>query len=164
MLPEKNSRRVVRPFVSPYVRTSRIRVRPITSEVGFFLTISQKCSPYWDDVTRATFALLPWRSMSQHGLTAKSCPAHNFVIWSPIYTLLTGMITISRRRVARNIWVAILKAKVTAWPCSKIVSDPDLCYLKSDFTTILTNYFSVSNTYSGSITCSCCYIFPDLER
>jgi len=42
MLPEKNSRRVVRPFVSPYVRTSRIRVRPITSEVGFFLTISQK--------------------------------------------------------------------------------------------------------------------------
>jgi len=34
-----------------------------------------------------------------------------------------------------NIWVATLKAKVTAWPCSKIVSGPKLCYLKSNFTT-----------------------------
>ena len=32
-------------------------------------------------------------------------------------------------------WVATLKAKVTAWPCSKIMSGPKLCYLKSDFTT-----------------------------
>jgi len=36
----------------------------------------------------------------------------------------TEMITILRRRVARNIWVATLKVKVTAWPCSKIVSGP----------------------------------------
>jgi len=43
------------------------------------------------------------------------------------------MITILRR-VACNIWVATLKAKVT-WPCCKIVSGPKLCYLKSDFTT-----------------------------
>jgi len=40
-----------------------------------------------------------------------------------------------RRRVARNIWVATLKAKVIAWPCTKIVSGPKLCYLKSDFAT-----------------------------
>jgi len=32
------------------------------------------------------------------------------------------MITILRRRVTRNIRVATLKVKVTAWPCSKIVS------------------------------------------
>ena len=32
-------------------------------------------------------------------------------------------------------WVATLKANVTAWPCSKIVSGPKLCYLKLDFTT-----------------------------
>jgi len=37
--------------------------------------------------------------------------------------------------VTRNIWVASLKVKVTAWPFSKIVSGPKLCYLKSDFTT-----------------------------
>jgi len=36
----------------------------------------------------------------------------------------TEMITILRRRVARELWVATLKFKVTAWPCSKIVSGP----------------------------------------
>jgi len=45
------------------------------------------------------------------------------------------MITILRQLVACNIWVATLNAKVTAWPCSKIVSGPKLCYLKLDFTT-----------------------------
>ena len=57
------------------------------------------------------------------------------------YNFLTGMITILRQCVACNIWVATctLKAKVTAWPCSKIVSGPKLCYLKSDFTTTFDN-------------------------
>ena len=104
---------------------------------------------------------------------AKSCPAHNFVIWSKILQLFyiidhhiattcraqhlgrylegqghsmtlqqnlvrsiillfnvgfrnnfTEMITILRRRVARNIWVATLKVKVTAWHCSNIMSGP----------------------------------------
>jgi len=32
----------------------------------------------------ATFRSLPWRSKWQHDLAAKSCPAHNFVIWSRI--------------------------------------------------------------------------------
>ena len=117
-------------------------------------------------------------------LASKSCPAHNFVIWSRILKLFhrndrhiettcraqhlgrylegqghsmtlhqnrvrtinllfevgfwnyfTEMITILRRRVARNIWVATLKVKVTAWPCSKIKPGPLLCYLKSDLTT-----------------------------
>jgi hypothetical protein len=45
----------------------------------------------------------------------------------------TEMITILRRRVARKIWVATSKVKVTAWPWSKIVSGPSLRYLKSDF-------------------------------
>jgi len=31
------------------------------------------------------------------------------------------MITILSRRVVSNIWVATLKVKVTAWPCSKNV-------------------------------------------
>jgi len=113
---------------------------------------------------------------------------------------ITEMITILRRCVARNIWVATLNVKITAWPCMKIVSGPYLCYLKSDFENIsqkwslywddvsratfgllpwrsrsqhdlpskcvrprtllfksylqlvLTSSFSVSNTYSGSIT------------
>jgi len=136
-----------------------------------FKNILQKWSPYWDDVSRATFGSLPLRSRSQCHLAANSCPAHNIVIWSRIsktfhrnyhhiettcraqhlgrylegqghsmtlqqnrvrpITLLfevrfqnyfTEMITILIRRVVRNIWVATLKVKVTAWPCCKIVS------------------------------------------
>ena len=81
------------------------RVWPITLfEVGFRKYILQKWSPYWDDVSGATFGSLPWKSRLQHDLAAKSCPAHNFVIWGRILQLL------------------------------------------------LTNYLSVSNTYTGSIT------------
>jgi len=36
----------------------------------------------------------------------------------------TEMITMMRRCVAHNIWVATLKVKVTVWPFSKIVSGP----------------------------------------
>jgi len=109
----------VRQSVSP------IRVRPITLlfEVGFRKTISQKWSPYWDDVLHATFELLPWRSRSKHDLVAKSCPANNFVTSEVrFWKYFTEMITILRWCVGRNIWVATLKVKVTAWHCSKIVS------------------------------------------
>ena len=53
-----------------------------------------------------------------------------------IYKYFTVMNTILRLRVAHNIWVATLKVKVTTWPCSRLVSSPKLCYLKSVFTTI----------------------------
>jgi len=43
-----------------------------------------------------------------------------FEVWFRNY--FTEMITILRQCVARNICVATLKVKVTAWPCSKIVS------------------------------------------
>jgi len=36
----------------------------------------------------------------------------------------TEMTTMLRRRVAHNIWVPTMKVKVTARPCSKIVSGP----------------------------------------
>jgi len=49
-----------------------------------FTIISHKWSPYSDDMSRVTFWSLPWRSTSQHDLAAKSCPAQNFDIWSPI--------------------------------------------------------------------------------
>jgi hypothetical protein len=62
--------------------------QPITSLFETdFTTISQKWSPYWDYVSRATFGSLPWRSRSQHDHTAKSYLAHNFVIWSRILQL-----------------------------------------------------------------------------
>jgi len=38
------------------------------------------------------------------------------------WNYFTEMTTMLRRRVARNIWVPDLKVKVTARPCSKIVS------------------------------------------
>jgi hypothetical protein len=40
------------------------------------------------------------------------------------YIYFTEMITILRWHVTRNILVATMKVKVTAWPCSKIVSRP----------------------------------------
>jgi len=46
--------------------------------------VLQKWPLCWDDVSRGTFGSLPWRSRSQHNLAAKSCPAHNFVIWSRV--------------------------------------------------------------------------------
>jgi len=52
------------------------------------------------------------------------------------YKYLTEMITIFGWHVSRNILVATLKVNVTGWPCSKIVSGPYFCYLKSDFTII----------------------------
>jgi len=123
-------------------------------------------------VTRTNWVTtLVTRSRLQHDLAAKSCPAHNLVIWSRIsklfhrndhhiemmclaqdlgrylegqgysmtlhqnsvrpITLLfevgfwnyfTEMINILRRHVVRNIWVATLKVKVTAWPCIKVLS------------------------------------------
>jgi len=45
------------------------------------------------------------------------------------YNCFTEMITILGWHVASNIRVDTLKVKVTAWPCSKIVSGPWLHYL-----------------------------------
>jgi hypothetical protein len=39
-------------------------------------------------VSCTTFWPLPWRSRSQHDFAAKSCPVHNFIIWSWILKLL----------------------------------------------------------------------------
>jgi len=52
-----------------------------------FTIISQKWSPYWDDMSRTTFGSLSWSSRSQHDLVAKMCLAHNFVILSRILQL-----------------------------------------------------------------------------
>ena len=50
----------------------------------YFKTISQKWSPYWEAVSCANFGSLPYRSRLQHDHAAKTCLAHNFIIWSQI--------------------------------------------------------------------------------
>jgi len=177
MLPEKFRGSIYLPpcpSVRPFVRTSvrPIRVQPITSlfEVGFRNYFTEMTTMLRWRVAHNIWVPI-WRSRSQRDLAAKSCPAHNFVIWSRIskifnrnghhiqttcrtqhlgrylegqdhsvtlqqnrvqpITLLfevgfqkyfTEMITILRRCVSFNIWVATFKVKVIAWPCSKIVS------------------------------------------
>jgi len=74
-----------------------------------------------------------------------------FLFEVEFYNYFTGKITILRQRVACNILVATLNAKITAWPCSKIVSGPKVIWSRI-LQLLLTNYFSASNTYSGSIT------------
>jgi len=101
-----------------------------------FKNISQKWSPYWGDVSQARFGSLPWRSRSQHNRAAKLCLAYNFVIFIQILNLFHRNDHHIETPCCKQIRVPILKVKVTAWPCSKIVSRPQLCYLKSDFTTI----------------------------
>jgi len=83
-----------------------------------------------------------------HSMTFLQNSFRPIILWFEVefYNYFTGMITILRQRVTCNIWVAILKAKFKAWPCSKIVSGPKLCYLKSNFTTtfdklLLCTYF-----------------------
>ena len=57
-----------------------LSVRPYSPNSDF-KTVLQKWPPCWDDVS------LPWRSRSQRDIAAKSCPAHNVVIWSLISTI-----------------------------------------------------------------------------
>jgi hypothetical protein len=99
------------------ITLQQYRVRSITLlfEVGFKI-ISQKWSPYWDNVScniwvatlKVKVTAWPWRPITSL-----------FEVW--FYNFFTEMNTILRRCVARNIWVATLKVKITAWHCSKIV-------------------------------------------
>jgi len=98
-------------------------------------TIFYKWSSYWDNVSCATFWLL--FEGQGHSMTFQRNRVPPITLWLEVefYNYFTWMITILRQSVACNIWVATLKANVTAWPCNKIVSGQKLCYLKSDFTT-----------------------------
>jgi len=64
------------------------RVRPITSlfEVRLWNYFTEMITILRRRVARK-FGSLPWRSRSQHDLATKSCPAHNFLIWSRISEL-----------------------------------------------------------------------------
>jgi len=86
-------------------------------------------------VSRTTFGC--YLEGQGHSMTFQQNSFRPITLWFVVefYNYFTGMITLLRQRDACNILVATLKAKVTAWPCSKIVSGPKLCYLKSDFTT-----------------------------
>jgi len=74
-----------------------------------------------------------------HSMNFQQNSFRPITLWFEVefYNYYTGMITILRQCVACKIWVATLKAKVTAWPCHKIMSGTKFCYLKSDFTTTI---------------------------
>jgi len=102
------------------------RVRSITwAYLKFdFTTISQKWSPYWDDVSRTN---LGWYLEGQgHSMTFQQNRVRPITLLFEVgfYNYSTEMITILRWGVAHKIWVGTLKVKVIAWPCSKIVSGP----------------------------------------
>jgi len=162
MLPEKNWGSIKSP-PCPSVRPS-VRTLFVISlfEVGF--------RNYFTEMTTMLRRHVACNIWVTNDLAAKSCPAHNLVIWSrlskifhrndhhigttccrqhlggyledqchsmtlqqsrvrPITLLFevrfwnnyTVMITILTWRVARNIWVATLKVKFTAWPFSIIM-------------------------------------------
>jgi len=94
-------------------------------------------------------------AMCTHNKAVESCPAHNFVIWSRISKIFHRNDNHIETTCRAQIWVTTLKDKVTTWPCSKIVSGQLLCYLKSNFTTILQEWSSywenVSHAIFGSL-------------
>ena len=100
-----------------------------------FETISQKWSPYWDDMSRVTFGSLPWRSRSQHDLSAKSCPTHNFVFWSQILQLFHR----NDNHIETTCRVQHLGCYLEGQGHSMTLQQnrvwPKTCYLKSKFTT-----------------------------
>ena len=118
-----------------------------------FENISQKWSPYLDDVSHATFGSLPWRSRLQHYLAAKSCPAHNFVIRSRILKIFHRNdhhieLTCGASHLGRYLEGQSHSMNLQQKSClaqSFVIWSLILQLL-------LTNYFSVSYTYSGSIT------------
>jgi len=61
------------------LQQNRVRSITLLLDVRFY-NISQKWSPYWDDMSHTTFGSLPWRLRLQHDLAAKTCLAHYFVI------------------------------------------------------------------------------------
>ena len=63
---------------------------------------------------------LPWRSRSQHDITAKPCPADNFVISSRISKLFHRNDHYIETTCHAQIWVYTLKVKVTTWPSAKL--------------------------------------------
>jgi len=123
------SRRLVRPSVSPSVRPSvspsvrQIRVRPIT------LLFEVVFRNYFTEMTtmlrrRVAQHLGPYLEGQGHSTTLQQNHVRPITLLFEVRfrKYFTEMITILRRRVAYNIWVPTLKVKVTARPCSKIVS------------------------------------------
>jgi len=62
------------------------------------------------------------------------------------------MITILRRRVVHNIWGCYLEGQGHSMTLQQNRIQPITSIFEVGFYNFLTNYFSVSNTYSGSIT------------
>jgi len=77
-------------------------------------------------------ALFVRQSVSSSVRTSHSCPAHNLLFKVGFQNHFTEMATMLRRHT----WVPTFKVKVTAVYCSKMVSGPLLCYLKSEFENI----------------------------
>jgi len=119
------SRRLVRPSVRTYVRTSH-------SCPAHNFVIWSRISKLFhrnDHHIRTTCRAQQFGRFLE-GQGHSMILQQNFVL--PITLLFeigfrnyfTEMTTILRRRVARTIWVPTLKVKVTAWLCSKVVSGP----------------------------------------
>ena len=106
----------VRQSVSLSVRQSvrPTRVRPKTSlfEVRFRNCFTEITTMFRRRVARK-FGSLPWRLRSQRDIAAKSCPAHNFVIWSRVSKIFHKNDHHIETTCRPQMWIATLKVKVT---------------------------------------------------
>jgi len=136
-----------RPSVRPYVSCPAHKF-VILSRISKLFYIND----HYDETTCRVQNLGPYLEGQGHSATLQQSHVRPITLLFEVgfRKYFTEMITILRRHVARNIWVASLKVKVTAWPCSKIVSSLNFVIWSRILQLLLTNY--LSNTYSGSIT------------
>jgi len=119
------SRRLVRPSVRPSVRTSH------SCPAHNFVVWSRISKLFYRndhnvETTCRAQLLGPYLKGQGHSMTLQLNLVRPTTLLFEVgfRNNFTEMITILRWCVARNIWVATLKVKVTAWTCSKIVSCP----------------------------------------
>jgi len=121
------SRRLVRPSVSPSVRQS-VRTSHSCPAHNFVIwscisKLFYRHDHHVETTCRAQH-LGPYLEGHGHSTTLQQNRVQPITLWFEVRCrkYLTEMITTLTRRVAHNIWVPTLKVKVTAWPCSKIMS------------------------------------------
>jgi len=125
---EAYSRRLVRPSVRPSLSPS-VRMSHLCLAHNFVISSRISKLFYRNDhhveTTCRAQHLGPYLEGQGHSATLHQNRVRPITLLFEVgfRKYFTEIITILSQSVMRKIWVATLKVKVTAWPCSKIVSD-----------------------------------------
>ena len=116
-------RQSVRPSVHPSVRTPHLCPAYNFVIWSWISKLFYRNDHHVETTCRAQH-LCPYLECQGHSATLQQNRVRPITLLFEVgfRNYFTEMTTMLRRRVARNIWAPTMKVKVTAWPCSKIVS------------------------------------------